>query len=126
MAAPSSGVLFTPVVLLSSWGAPTASVSPSPLNATENPNPSPAPVFEALTKACCDHTPALRVKTYAAPELAVPSSGVLFTPVALLYSRGAPTASVFPSLIRRPQRPNHSPSPAFFRFTKACCDHTPA
>jgi hypothetical protein len=37
-----------PVVLLASRYAPTASVLPSPLSATEWPNRSADPVFEAL------------------------------------------------------------------------------
>ena len=58
------GVLFTPVVLLFSWGAPTTTESPE--IATDQPNSSPdwkVPKAAGFRYACCVHTPALRTKT---------------------------------------------------------------
>jgi hypothetical protein len=52
---------FTPVALLDSRGEPTASVSPE--SATVLPKVAFARVFDALRYACCDQTPAVRVKT---------------------------------------------------------------
>jgi hypothetical protein len=81
MAADSFGVLLIPVVELPSPMAPTTIVSP--LSATDVPKLSPTcvvPTADGFTYACCDHTPALRVNTYTAPEEPAPSLGVVFTP----------------------------------------------
>jgi hypothetical protein len=83
------------MALLSSSIAPTASVSPN--SATEEPKLSFAPVFEALTYACWVHVVPLRTNTYTAPEpTALLSAWLPLTPVAVLASLDAPTASVSP------------------------------
>jgi hypothetical protein len=58
----------TPVALLDSSWAPTASVLPSVESDTLPPNSMLVRVFEGFTYACCDQAPAARVKTYTAPE----------------------------------------------------------
>ena len=106
-----------PVVLLASNGAPAASALPSLDSATDVPKLSPAPVFDALTKACYDHVPAVRLYTYAAPALEANSSLAGFIPVVLLDSPGDPAANVLPSPDSATELPNISKVPVFDAFT---------
>ncbi len=103
-----------PMEALSSRGAPTATVLPSPLMAMRAPNQSPFPVFEAFRSACSVHVlPSREQNTTAAPdEVSVLKSlshpGGL-TPVAKQSSSCEPTASVLPSLLNDKDTPNESP-----------------
>src|SRR5262252_5687510 len=67
-----------PCAALSSFGAPTASVLPSPLTSRRMPNQSCLPTLEALKFACSVHVVPLRTNTYAAPDEL--SSGPSTTP----------------------------------------------
>src|SRR6266540_2371299 len=88
---------LTPVALLASPSAVTTTVLPK--TATLQPNQSIDPVLEALRYACWLQLVPSRTKTYAAPE----SVALLFvwfpsTPVALLFSKGAPITIVSPAI----------------------------
>src|SRR5262245_41318170 len=88
---------LTPVAALSSPSAPTTIVSPE--IATGSPNRSRPSGFDALRYACCDQTPAVRWKTYAAPAAgAALFAWSPFTPGALLSSFDAPTTIVSPKI----------------------------
>ena len=105
----SLGVLFTPVVLLSSQGAPTTTVSPE--TATDEPNWSPACV---VPTAAASDRPAASTSSRCARRRrprrhqAALSLGVLFTPVVLLSSSRAPTTTVSPETAT--ELPNWSPA----------------
>jgi hypothetical protein len=94
-----------PCAALSSFGALTARVPPSPLTASLTPNQSVLPAFEALKLACSDHVVPLRANAHAAP--AERSSGAstfpewpLWTtlmPGVRVSSSSAPATTVLPS-----------------------------
>src|SRR5439155_25122883 len=124
----SSCFPLMPLAALSSLGAPTASVLPSPLHARATPNQSSLPVFDALINACCDHFPPVRVNTYAAPDdISVVSSSAGasggWMPVSMLSSSSAPAAAVLPSSLMTTQHPIESCASAFDAWRRAWCDH---
>src|SRR4026209_297655 len=93
---------------LSSPGAPTTSVLPSPDSAIELPKSSPASGFDDLMNCCSVQVVPARVNTYAAPE----------PPCTL-----APTATRSPLAEIAIDSPKKSPALLFDALRYACCDH---
>src|SRR5689334_5736541 len=99
------------MALLSSFGAPTASVEPSADSAIEEPkSTNPGALLDALTYDCCIHVVPLRTNTYAAPaSSALLSASSPPRPWLPLSSWYALDASVDPSADNASANPNRSP-----------------
>src|ERR1041385_7141585 len=107
--------------VVSSYGAPTASVDPDRL--TELPNDAFMLAFDALMNACSDHIVPLRVMTNTAPDS---ESELLFGWVAemvfaFVSSPGAPIATVSPLIATA--KPNLSALSCKVALRICCCVH---
>src|SRR5262245_8708997 len=119
-----------PWAALSSFGALTAIVLPSPLRLSRTPNQSVFPAFDALKLACSDQAVPPRTNTYAAP--ADVSSGAstrpdwplctTLIPGTRVSSSSAPAATLLPSSLIATQQPIESCASPSLAFRYACCD----
>src|SRR6185295_14864579 len=138
-----------PCAALSSFGALTAIVLPSPLRFNRTPNQSVFPTFDALKLACSDQVVPpppeasagldvaresgvgpLRTNTYAAPADVSSGASTLpewplcttLIPGTSVSSSSAPAATVFPSSLVATQQPIESCASPSLAFRYACCD----
>src|SRR5688500_14388409 len=116
----SSWLPATPVALLASLGALTASRLPLPSRATWSPNLSSSSAFEAVTTACSVHPEGPRRNTYAAPDSGGASIGPRSPPA---YK--APTASVLPSVLSARLAPKRESIWGRDALTYASCTQPP-
>jgi hypothetical protein len=126
----SSCFPLMPCAALSSFGALTAIVLPSPLRFNRTPNQSVFPTFDALKLACSDQAVPLRTNTYAAPADVSSGASTLpewplcttLIPGTSVSSSSAPAATVFPSSLVATQQPIESCASPSLAFRYACCD----
>ena len=125
----SSCLPLMPVAALSSLGALTATVLPSPLIAMRTPNQSSLPGFEALRNTCWVQVVPFRTKTYAAPddwfEAWSFSQPAGLMPGFRQSSSAAPDAMVLPSSLMASEYPSESWVSALSAWMRAWCDQTP-